>query len=61
MPNDKHHADPTENEEFGSAGKPTGMEEPAATGSAGLYAPRIHEEGEEALEEGTRKAEKPPR
>jgi hypothetical protein len=54
--NKKPHADPTENDAFGSAGKKTGIEEPGETGSAGLYATPIHEEGEEALKEGQRKA-----
>ena len=53
---DTKHVDPTENTEFGTAGHETGIEEPSEVGSAGLYAPRIHEEGEEALEEGSRKA-----
>lgn len=57
MPNDKQQAKATENEEFGTAGHETGIDEPGATGSAGLYAPRIHEEGEEALDAGEREAE----
>jgi len=61
MPSDKQQAKATENEEFGTAGHETGIDEPGATGSAGLYAPRIHEEGEEALEAGERKAENPAR
>ena len=55
MPDKKQHADPTENDAFGSAGKETGIEQPSETGSAGLYATPIHEEGEEALKEGERK------
>ena len=61
MPSDKQQAKATENEEFGTAGHETGIDEPGATGSAGLYAPRIHEEGEEALDAGERKAESPTR
>ena len=57
MPSDKQQDKVTENEEFGTAGHETGIDEPAATGSAGLYAPRIHEEGEEALDDGERKAD----
>jgi hypothetical protein len=52
---DKHHADPTANDAFGSAGKETGIEEPGETGTAGLYATPVHEEGEEALKAGQRK------
>jgi hypothetical protein len=51
----KQHADPTDNDEFGSAGKETGIKQPGETGSAGLYATPVHKEGEEALEEGRRK------
>jgi hypothetical protein len=47
--------DPTENKEFGTAGKETGIEEPSETGSAGLYASPVHKEGEEALETGREK------
>ena len=59
MPSDKHQAKAAENEEFGTAGHETGIDEPAETGSAGLYATRIHEEGEEALDDGKRKASSP--
>lgn len=55
---DKQKLDPTENTEFGSAGHETGIEEPSEVGSAGLYASPVHEEGEEALKEGSRKAER---
>jgi hypothetical protein len=55
MPDDKQHADPTANDEFGAAGKETGIEQPSETGSAGLYATPVHEEGEEALEQGKEK------
>ena len=61
MAKDKQQAKATENEEFGTAGRETGIDEPSETGSAGLYATRIHEEGEEALEEGERKAGSPAR
>jgi hypothetical protein len=54
MAQDKQQAKVTENEEFGSAGHKTGIDEPAATGSAGLYATPIHDEGDEALEEEQR-------
>jgi hypothetical protein len=53
--------DPTANDEFGSAGKETGIEQPGETGSAGLYATPIHEEGEEAIREGQRKEKSPTR
>jgi hypothetical protein len=59
--NKKQHTDPTENDAFGSAGKKTGIEQPGETGTAGLYATPIHEEGEEALKEGQRKAKSAPR
>jgi len=55
MPQKTQHDDPTKNDEFGSAGKETGLEEPSETGSAGLYATPIHKEGEEAQEAGRRK------
>ena len=61
MPSDKQQAKVTENEEFGTAGHETGIDEPAETGSAGLYAAPVHEEGDEALEAGKRKAEGPKR
>jgi hypothetical protein len=61
MPTEKQQAKNTENEEFGSAGHETGIDEPSETGSAGLYATRIHEEGEEAEAEGKRKAGNPAR
>jgi hypothetical protein len=61
MPSDKQQAQATENEEYGTAGHETGIDEPAETGSAGLYATRIHEEGDEALEAGEREAESPAR
>lgn len=48
--------DPTENTEFGTAGKETGIEEPSEVGSAGLYATPVHKEGEEAQEAGRDKA-----
>lgn len=55
MADDKQRQpDPTANEAFGSAGKETGLEEPSETGTAGLYATPVHEEGEEALREGQR-------
>jgi hypothetical protein len=53
--------DPTENDEFGTAGRETGIEEPSQVGSAGLYAAPVHEEGEEAEEAGRRKAGNPAR
>ncbi|MCC7367368.1 MAG: hypothetical protein IT306_03035 [Chloroflexi bacterium] len=45
-------------EEMGSAGRPTGLDEhePSATGTAGVYATPIHEEGEEAAAEGEKQA-----
>jgi hypothetical protein len=55
MSESKQQADPTANDEFGSAGKETGITQPSETGSAGLYATPVHKEGEEALEEGQRK------
>jgi hypothetical protein len=67
MPSDKtkspdtQHVDPTKNDEFGSAGKETGIKQPGETGSAGLYATPVHEEGEQALEEGRRKEHSPSR
>jgi hypothetical protein len=67
MPSDKTtstdtpHADPTTNDEFGSAGKETGIKQPGETGSAGLYATPVHEEGKQALEEGQRKEHRPAR
>ena len=54
MTNTKQDADPTANDEFGSAGKETGIEQPGQTGSAGLYATPVHEEGEEAMQQGQR-------
>jgi hypothetical protein len=53
--------DPTANDVFGSAGKETGIEEPGETGTAGLYATPVHEEGEEALREGEQKQKSPAR
>ena len=53
--------DPTENDEFGTAGHETGIEEPSQVGSAGLYATPVHEEGEEAIEAGQRKTDSPTR
>ncbi len=61
MPSEKRQAKVTENKEFGTAGHETGIEEPAETGSAGLYAAPVHDEGEEALAEGERKAGSPAR
>jgi hypothetical protein len=55
QPESKEHTDPTANDEFGSAGKETGITQPGETGSAGLYATPVHEEGKEAQEEGRRK------
>jgi len=56
MARDDRHPDPTDTDEMGSAGHETGIDEPSATGTAGLYATPVHEEGEEAAEEGKRKA-----
>jgi hypothetical protein len=61
MARNKQQPDPTKNDEFGTAGHETGIEEPSELGSAGLYAPRIHDEGEEALEAGQSKADSPER
>ena len=61
MPSDKQQAKATENEEFGSAGHETGSDEPSELGTAGLYATPVHDEGEEALDEGKRKAGSPNR
>jgi hypothetical protein len=55
MPRDAK-TDPTENTEFGTAGKETGIEEPSEVGSAGLYATPVHKEGEEAEQAGREKA-----
>jgi hypothetical protein len=55
MADTRKQPDPTTNDAFGSAGKETGIEEPSETGTAGLYATPVHEEGEEALREGQRK------
>lgn len=55
MPDTSKQPDPTANDAFGSAGKETGIDEPGETGTAGLYATPVHEEGEEALREGERK------
>jgi hypothetical protein len=57
MAKDKQQTDPTKNDEMGSAGRETGIEEPGETGTAGLYATPIHKEGEEAQDAGRRKAE----
>ena len=54
----QQNADPTANDEFGSAGKETGTEQPGETGTAGLYATPIHKEGEEALQEGQHEGER---
>ena len=56
MAKDKQQAKATENKEFGAAGHETGLDEPSETGTAGLYATPVHDEGEEALEAGERKA-----
>jgi len=55
MTDTRKQPDPTANDAFGSAGKETGIEEPSETGTAGLYATPVHEEGEEALREGEQK------
>ena len=57
MARDETRHDPTVNEELGSAGHETGIKEPSALGTAGLYATPIHEEGKEAEAEGQQKAE----
>ena len=61
MTDTRRQPDPTANDAFGSAGKETGIEEPGETGTAGLYATPVHEEGEEALHEGQRKEKSPSR
>lgn len=61
MARDKQQTKPTENDELGTAGHETGIDEPSELGSAGLYATPVHDEGEEALKEGERKAGSPAR
>ena len=48
----KPAANATQDDEMGSAGHETGIEEPSALGTAGIYATPIHEEGKEAEAEG---------
>ena len=45
----------TQDDEMGSAGHETGIEEPSAMGTAGIYATPIHEEAEEAEVAGKKK------
>lgn len=61
MAHEKQQAKSTENDEFGTAGHETGIDEPSELGSAGLYATPVHKEGEEALEEGEKQAGSPAR
>lgn len=61
MAHEKQQAKATENDEFGTAGHETGIDEPSELGSAGLYATPVHKEGEEALEEGEKQAGRPAR
>jgi hypothetical protein len=55
---DNAQPDPTVNDELGSAGHETGIKEPSAVGTAGLYATPIHEEGKEAEAEGQKTADR---
>lgn len=57
MNDDPHHT-VTDDQEMGSAGHETGLDEPSATGTAGLYATPVHEETEEAEDAGQRRAER---
>jgi hypothetical protein len=58
MPTNKQQAKAAENEEMGSAGHETGIEEPSEMGTAGIYATPVHPEAEEAEKAGTGKTGK---
>ncbi len=61
MARDDKRPDPSANDEMGSAGHETGVEEPSALGTAGIYATPIHEEAEEAEDEGKKRSKAPTR
>ena len=65
MARDEKRPDPSvkdnQDNEMGSAGHETGIEEPSALGTAGIYATPVHEEAEEAEAEGKKKAQTPTR
>jgi hypothetical protein len=69
MPQHNRRPDPAINddlgreqgEEMGAAGHETGLDEPSATGTAGVYATPVHEEAEEAEAEGQRRSTHAPR